>query len=77
MTNSTWLNNNKINFSIVEVKDKSYIVATCSVGKQRLLYIEDLVTKDRYIPTVENEIHTGAHLDDIVLKSIEEIEKKN
>ncbi|MED3356988.1 hypothetical protein HFP66_22220 [Bacillus sp. A17A.1] len=41
---STWLRNNKVEFSVVKINDKTLLVCTNNIGPKKIIFIEDLQT---------------------------------
>lgn len=52
MSNSTWLNNSKVTFSIVNVQDKDILVCIKTTGIGEIKFIEDLKTGKRIFPEI-------------------------
>ena len=69
---SPWLNNNKVNFSFVEVNENQYLVCTSIVGSFSVKYIEDIKTGKRALPTSEQKLSVE-NTDDLVNQLISQM----
>lgn len=74
MSNSIWLNNGKVTFSIVKVQDKDILVCIKSTGVGEIKFIEDLKTGNRVFPTSgQQNLSTQDETDNFVRHLVEQL----
>jgi len=60
-----WLNNNRVSFSIVDVKGKEVLVCTTVVARCTLKFVEDIHTGKRAFPS-ESQLDSDMQINDLI-----------